>query len=53
RRTILAALRWARLKGARRAWLQVEASNLPAFGLYRDLGFGEVYRYHYRRPGGG
>lgn len=53
RRTLLSALRWARLKGARRAWLQVEAANAPAIGLYRDLGFAEVYRYHYRRPGGG
>ena len=51
RRTLLSALRWARLKGARRAWLQVEAANAPAVGLYRDLGFGEIYRYHYRRPG--
>ena len=53
RRTILAALRWARLKGARRAWLQVEAANAPAIHLYRALGFAESYRYHYRRPGGG
>lgn len=53
RRTILSALRWARLRGARRAWLQVGADNLPAVRLYGALGFGEVYRYHYRRPGGG
>lgn len=52
RRTLLSALRWAQIKGARRAWLQVEAGNAPALALYRDLGFNEVYRYHYRRPGG-
>ena len=50
RNTILAALKWARLRGARRAWLQVEADNAPALHLYRALGFREVYRYHYRQP---
>jgi ribosomal protein S18 acetylase RimI-like enzyme len=52
RNTILSALKWARLKGARRAWLQVEAANAGAVRLYSDLGFAEAYRYHYRRPGG-
>ena len=47
---ILSALKWARLRGAREAWLQVEADNAPALALYRSLGFDEVYRYHYRRP---
>jgi ribosomal protein S18 acetylase RimI-like enzyme len=50
RQLILSALKWARLRGARQAWLQVEAGNLPALALYRGLGFEEVYRYHYRRP---
>lgn len=50
RRVVLAALRWARLRGAREAWLQVEAANAPAIALYRSLGFTEVYRYHYRCP---
>jgi ribosomal protein S18 acetylase RimI-like enzyme len=50
RQLILSALKWARLRGARQAWLQVEADNEPALGLYRSLGFREVYRYHYRRP---
>jgi ribosomal protein S18 acetylase RimI-like enzyme len=52
RNLILSALKWARLRGAREAWLQVEAGNLPALSLYRSLGFEEVYRYHYRRPPG-
>ena len=50
RRTILSALKWARARGAREAWLQVEARNEAAVGLYRSMGFEEVYRYHYRRP---
>jgi hypothetical protein len=49
RRLLLSALKWARLRGARRAWLQVEADNFAARRLYGTLGFTEVYRYHYRR----
>lgn len=45
-----AALRWAKLKGARRAWLQVEADNAPARALYHRAGFRETYRYSYRGP---
>lgn len=52
RRLTLSALKWARLRGARQAWLQVEADNAPALALYRSLGCEEVYRYHYRRPAG-
>ncbi|TIU20618.1 MAG: GNAT family N-acetyltransferase, partial [Mesorhizobium sp.] len=52
RHLILSALKWARLRGAREAWLQVEDDNAPALTLYRSLGFDEVYRYHYRRPPG-
>jgi len=44
------ALRWARMRGARNAWLQVEADNAPALALYRKFGFTEAYRYHYWRP---
>ncbi len=47
---VLAALRWAKLLGASRAWLQVEADNKEALGLYSGLGFEEIYRYHYRQP---
>jgi len=52
RQLILSALKWARLRGARQAWLQVEAANAPALALYHSLGFEEAYRYHYRRPPG-
>ena len=52
RNLVLSALKWARLRGAREAWLQVEAGNAAALSLYRALGFEEVYRYHYRRPPG-
>lgn len=52
RRLVPSALKWARQHGARQAWLQVEADNLPALTLYRSLGFKEIYRYHYRRPPG-
>ena len=50
RRLVQSALKWARQRGARYAWLQVEADNPPALGLYRSLGFDEIYRYHYRQP---
>jgi len=49
---VLAALKWAKLLGARSGWLQVEADNEAALGLYRSLGFSELYRYHYRQPPG-
>jgi ribosomal protein S18 acetylase RimI-like enzyme len=49
RGAMLSALRWARLAGARKAWLQVEADNRAAIALYAKMGFREAYRYHYRR----
>ena len=50
RRMVLSALKWARLRGAKQAWLQVEADNSVARRLYETIGFTEVYRYHYRLP---
>jgi GNAT superfamily N-acetyltransferase len=49
RRLLLSALKWARLRGAKHAWLQVQADNFAARRLYGTLGFAELYRYHYRR----
>ena len=46
---VISSLKWARLRGAKRAWLQVEADNGVAIGLYRALGFREIYRYRYRQ----
>ena len=43
------ALRWARISGARTAWLQVVSNNQPALSLYARFGFKEAYRYHYWR----
>jgi len=44
---VSAALRWARLRGARQAWLQVIADNHPARALYQRIGFAPVYDYAY------
>ena len=52
RRLMLSALKWARLRGARQAWLQVGADNAAALRLYESLGFRELYRYHYRSKDG-
>jgi ribosomal protein S18 acetylase RimI-like enzyme len=47
--TILnSAMRWARLRGAKRVWVQAEMDNEGAVRLYRKAGFREVYRYVYR-----
>ena len=43
------ALRWARMRGARTAWLQVVADNKEAMALYAKMGFEEAYRYAYWR----
>jgi ribosomal protein S18 acetylase RimI-like enzyme len=37
-------------RGARVAYLQVEAGNAPARAVYRRLGFADAYAYHYRTP---
>jgi ribosomal protein S18 acetylase RimI-like enzyme len=47
----LLAEAWRR--GARHAYLQVEADNLPARAAYRSLGFVDGYAYHYRCPPAG
>lgn len=52
RDVVIAALRWARHRGAETAWLQVESANAPAVALYKGLGFSEVYRYAYRQKPG-
>ena len=49
REVVTTALRWARMRGAVKAWLQVEADNTAAVALYESLGFRDVYRYDYRR----
>lgn len=46
-----AALRWAKLRGAHHAWLQVIADNLPARSLYEKLGFRPIYKYAYWKRG--
>lgn len=49
---LTSALRWARMRSARTAWLQVGAFNEPALALYARFGFREAYRYCYwRAPG--
>lgn len=49
RQVVITALRWARMRGAKKAWLQVGVDNGPAVGLYESFGFDEVYRYDYRQ----
>ncbi|MEN0087257.1 MAG: GNAT family N-acetyltransferase [Pseudomonadota bacterium] len=46
---VLSALRWAQKRGARTAWLQVEADNEAALALYGKLGFATAYPYQYWR----
>lgn len=48
RRLCAELLRRAREKGARTAYLQVDASNSAARSVYRRLGFTDGYAYHYR-----
>lgn len=47
RQIVSASLRWARLRGARQAWLQVMAENQPAIALYQAMGFTVSYDYCY------
>ncbi|MCB8837341.1 N-acetyltransferase [Aurantimonas sp. VKM B-3413] len=46
------ALRYTAHKGAKTAWVQVEADNAAGLALYGALGFKEAYRYVYRAPPG-
>jgi ribosomal protein S18 acetylase RimI-like enzyme len=41
-------LRAGRSRGVTRAWLHVRAENTAAHSLYRETGFTEASRYHYR-----
>ena len=41
-------LRAGRARGVTRAWLHVRAENTAALSLYRQAGFTEASRYHYR-----
>ena len=43
-----ALMSWARERGARRMWLQVDQTNDAAIPLYSSLGFRTSYTYHYR-----
>ncbi|MGL3609165.1 GNAT family N-acetyltransferase [Rhizobium sp. G187] len=49
---LTSALRWARMRGARSAWLQVVSDNREALALYARMGFTEAYRYAYWRKVG-
>ncbi|MEM7290398.1 MAG: GNAT family N-acetyltransferase [Pseudomonadota bacterium] len=49
KRLVCSTLKWAKIAGARHAWLQVVAENKAAFDLYSTLGFYELYRYSYRK----
>lgn len=49
---LTSALRWARMRSAKTAWLQVSADNAPALALYVRFGFREAYRYCYWQPPG-
>ncbi len=46
---LTSALRWARISGAKTAWLQVVSTNRPAIALYEKFGFSSAYTYRYWR----
>lgn len=48
---LAAALRWARVRSARTAWLQVVSDNAPAIALYDRFGFKTIYTHRYWRKG--
>jgi ribosomal protein S18 acetylase RimI-like enzyme len=49
RRLVSSLMAWGMQQGARRAYLQVMASNTPARALYTQLGYQDHHRYWYRR----
>jgi GNAT superfamily N-acetyltransferase len=48
RNLVGALMNWGRRQSAHMAWLSVIADNEKALPLYAQLGFLELYRYHYR-----
>ncbi|UHS59322.1 GNAT family N-acetyltransferase [Agrobacterium vaccinii] len=46
---LTSALRWARISGAKTAWLQAVSTNRPAIALYEKFGFTTAYTYRYWR----
>ncbi len=49
RSLVASVLKWAKVSGAKYAWLQVVAENKSAHRLYETFGFYELYRYSYRK----
>jgi len=48
RKVVSALMRWGAERDAKTAWLSVIGDNERAKPLYAQLGFRELYRYHYR-----
>ena len=48
RKLVGGLLHWGNSQRAETAWLSVIHANTNAIALYRQFGFSEIYRYHYR-----
>ena len=48
RKLVAGLLHWGQSQDAETAWLSVIHANTNAVALYRQFGFSESYRYHYR-----